>query len=223
MEGRNIFTVHSQYHGCWSPGDSRSQGISSICIDIGLLQFFPKPQNWWVQCQASFAKKWKPSVLIWTAFGNNCHNRRIYCLQSNILIALASSGWIIFWNYQNNFVLAKMAFWCRIWCAVWLNLVHGWAIEALRHEQNGRILQMISFVISFLFRWSLYLMNRKYKDYVHGRRQHRSTRKNKEYLRSKDKAKKMTWCIKTYITAYVKTQKMKTHYPACQTHSPTSV
>ena len=31
--------------------------------------------------------------------------------------------------------------------------------------------------------------------------------KNKEYLRSNDKAKKMIWCIKTYIIAYVKIQK----------------
>ena len=30
--------------------------------------------------------------------------------------------------------------------------------------------------------------------------------KNKEYLRSKDKAKKIIWCIKTYIIAYVNIQ-----------------
>ena len=27
----------------------------------------------------------------------------------------------------------------------------------------------------------------------------------------------MIWCIKTYIIAYVKTQKNKIHYPLCQT------
>ena len=48
-------------------------------------------------------------------------------------------------------------------------------------------------------------------------------KKNKEYLKSKDKAKKMIWCIKTYIIAYVKMQKMKIYYPACQTYSPTGV
>ena len=31
----------------------------------------------------------------------------------------------------------------------------------------------------------------------------------------------MIWCIKTYIIAYVKTQKNKIHYPLCQTYSPT--
>ena len=29
----------------------------------------------------------------------------------------------------------------------------------------------------------------------------------------------MIWCIKTYIIAYVKTQKNKIHYPLCQTYS----
>ena len=33
----------------------------------------------------------------------------------------------------------------------------------------------------------------------------------------------MIWCIKTYIIAYVKTQKNKIHYPLCQTYSPTVV
>ena len=31
--------------------------------------------------------------------------------------------------------------------------------------------------------------------------------KDKEYLKSTDKAKKMIWCIKTYIIAYVKIHK----------------
>ena len=34
-------------------------------------------------------------------------------------------------------------------------------------------------------------LNRKYKDYVYGGCKYRSTWKNKEYLRSKDKAKKL--------------------------------
>ena len=33
----------------------------------------------------------------------------------------------------------------------------------------------------------------------------------------------MIWCIKTYIIAYVKTQKNKIYYPLCQTYSPTVV
>ena len=31
---RNIPISHSQYHGCWWPGDARSQGISSHDIDL---------------------------------------------------------------------------------------------------------------------------------------------------------------------------------------------
>ena len=31
----------------------------------------------------------------------------------------------------------------------------------------------------------------------------------------------MIWCIKTYIIAYVKTQKNKIYYPLCETYSPT--
>ena len=33
------FTLHSQYHGCWWPGDARSQGISSYIIDLNLLKY----------------------------------------------------------------------------------------------------------------------------------------------------------------------------------------
>ena len=33
----------------------------------------------------------------------------------------------------------------------------------------------------------------------------------------------MIWGIKTYVIAYVKTQKNKIHYPLCQTYSPTVV
>ena len=46
--------------------------------------------------------------------------------------------------------------------------------------------------------------------------------KNKEYLRSKDKAKHW-YDVKTYIIEYVKIHKMKMYYPVCQTYSPTGV
>ena len=48
--------------------------------------------------------------------------------------------------------------------------------------------------------------------------------KNKEYLKSKDKAKK--WydvSSHIYIIAYVKIQKIKIYYPVFQTYSPTGV
>ena len=32
----NLFIPNSKYHGCWWPGDTRSQGISSYCIDLVL-------------------------------------------------------------------------------------------------------------------------------------------------------------------------------------------
>ena len=34
-EDKDLPILHSQYHGCWYPGDARSQGISSH--DIGLI------------------------------------------------------------------------------------------------------------------------------------------------------------------------------------------
>ena len=38
--GRQEFVFpHSQSHGCWCPGDARSQGISSTGIDLSLLQY----------------------------------------------------------------------------------------------------------------------------------------------------------------------------------------
>ena len=39
MEVKNLFILHSQHHGCWCPGDFRSQGISSNGIDLVLLQY----------------------------------------------------------------------------------------------------------------------------------------------------------------------------------------
>ena len=34
------FTLHNQYHGCWWPGNARSQGISSYGIDLDTLKVF---------------------------------------------------------------------------------------------------------------------------------------------------------------------------------------
>ena len=34
MEDNDLFTIQNQYHGCWCPGDTRSQGISSHGIDL---------------------------------------------------------------------------------------------------------------------------------------------------------------------------------------------
>ena len=64
-----------------------------------------------------------------------------------------------------------------------------------------------------------YFTNRNYKDYVYGRCKYKSTWKNKEYLTGSNR--KMIWCIKTNIIAYVKKQKKKIYYPLCQIYSPT--
>ena len=34
QENKNLLISHSQYHGCWWPGDNRSQGINSHGIDL---------------------------------------------------------------------------------------------------------------------------------------------------------------------------------------------
>ena len=31
--------LHNRYHGCWWPGDARSQGISSNSIDLVILEY----------------------------------------------------------------------------------------------------------------------------------------------------------------------------------------
>ena len=49
---------------------------------------------------------------------------------------------------------------------------------------------------------------RKYKDYVYGRCSYKSTWKNIEYLRSKDKAQKW-YDVSRHIIAFVKIQKKK--------------
>ena len=64
-----------------------------------------------------------------------------------------------------------------------------------------------------------YPLNRKYKDYVYGRCLYRSTWKNKEYLRSKDKAKNHMIYQDIYNCICHNTQKRYTiHYvtPAAQ-------
>ena len=38
-EDKDLFTLLSQYHGCWCPGDVRSQGINSHGIDLVLLEW----------------------------------------------------------------------------------------------------------------------------------------------------------------------------------------
>ena len=37
MQEKHLLISHSQNHGCWCPGDARSQGISSICIVLVLM------------------------------------------------------------------------------------------------------------------------------------------------------------------------------------------
>ena len=39
VEGKNLFIQQSQYHGCWWPGDSRSQGISNHSIDLDFQKY----------------------------------------------------------------------------------------------------------------------------------------------------------------------------------------
>ena len=39
MENKNLPILHSQYCGCWCPGDARGQGISSHCIDLVFLEY----------------------------------------------------------------------------------------------------------------------------------------------------------------------------------------
>ena len=39
MEDKKPLILHSQYHGCWWPGDARSQGISNNSIDIVMPKY----------------------------------------------------------------------------------------------------------------------------------------------------------------------------------------
>ena len=39
MEHKDLFVRNSQYHGCWWPGDARSQGINSHGIDLAILKY----------------------------------------------------------------------------------------------------------------------------------------------------------------------------------------
>ena len=39
IEGEDLFILHNQYHCCWWPDNTRSQGISSNCINLVLLEY----------------------------------------------------------------------------------------------------------------------------------------------------------------------------------------
>ena len=40
MEDKDLFILHNQYHGCWCPGDAKSQGINSHDIDLVVPEYF---------------------------------------------------------------------------------------------------------------------------------------------------------------------------------------
>ena len=55
-EDKNIHIVHGQYHGCWWPDDTRSQGISNLVIHI--------PHHWIIpDCWHLLPRKTKISIL----------------------------------------------------------------------------------------------------------------------------------------------------------------
>ena len=35
MQDKHLLILHSQYHGCWWPGDTRSQGVNNHVSDLG--------------------------------------------------------------------------------------------------------------------------------------------------------------------------------------------
>ena len=39
MDDKDLPTLHSQYHGCWCPGDTSRQGISSHSIDLAITEY----------------------------------------------------------------------------------------------------------------------------------------------------------------------------------------
>ena len=39
LEDQGLFILHTQYHCCWCPGDTRSQGISSHGIDLAIPEY----------------------------------------------------------------------------------------------------------------------------------------------------------------------------------------
>ena len=41
LNDKKLVILHSQYHGCWWPGEARSQGISRHGIDLALTQNIP--------------------------------------------------------------------------------------------------------------------------------------------------------------------------------------
>ena len=55
MEDKDMIILYNQYHGCWWPGDTRSQGISRHGIDLVCLEIF----------HCSHEKGWDK---VWTLF-----------------------------------------------------------------------------------------------------------------------------------------------------------
>ena len=67
VEDKDLFILHGQYHGGQWPNDTRSQGISSLGVDLAIPQysgfstwrvnsFGPSNAIWWLRCGSTLAQ-----------------------------------------------------------------------------------------------------------------------------------------------------------------------
>ena len=85
-EGQNTTVLHSQYHGCWCTGNTRSQGISRYGTDLVSLEYSSHEKEWlthwgWEKMAAIFqttfsnALAWMKIIVFWCKFRWNLFPR----------------------------------------------------------------------------------------------------------------------------------------------------
>ena len=97
MQDQDLHILHRQYHGCWYPGDVRSQGISSHGIDPSLTKITRSPH-------VKVYQDYYLSLYIRIENGTHHHTR---VRQPLIRIDIKNLGYIIFFRLSRTYLNIK--------------------------------------------------------------------------------------------------------------------
>ena len=129
VEGKNPFILHSQYHGWWCPGNTRSQGISIYDIYLVLLEY------------SSFSP-WRVKVLSHCDRSQKLALGVIYSMKlkkdySIALVVLAHLGLLLHIQSSGIIRQSNITWYCT----------HRWGTEAEHHLPDGRVMGCLSWII----------------------------------------------------------------------------
>ena len=123
MEVKNFPILHSQYCGCWCPGDARSQGISSYCIDLVFLEY-----------SSLRIRRVNPycdlSVVLMECWINICYDENLFVipgLEKHITDAILHSS-NVKTKCQNPLLLQSKNFFCTNTCSILSTCIWCWLV-----------------------------------------------------------------------------------------------